>query len=87
MPIYFAFMQGTPQQEVAYVTTLLRDGAHGRWTAYLRRRCGIILSSCASFHLALLDRSGSKLWTKQTLENAMNLSQGFQISTGICGGT
>ena len=37
---YFAFMVGTPQQEVAYAATLLRDTTHDWWTAYLCRQHG-----------------------------------------------
>ena len=37
---YFMFMQGTPQQEVAYAATLLRANAHDRFMVYLHKNQG-----------------------------------------------
>ena len=48
---YFAFMASTPQQEVAYAATLLRDAAHNWWTAYLRRQHGHMPHDWATFKL------------------------------------
>ena len=65
---YSAFMFGTPQQEVAYAASLLRDAAHD-----LHRRGGRMPLDCAEFRLALLDCFSSKLQAKQALDNIVNL--------------
>ena len=46
---YFAFIQGSPQKEVAYAVTLLRDAAHDWWTAYLLRQGGRMAPNWGSF--------------------------------------
>ena len=70
---YYLFMNGTPQQEVAYAATLLRDAAHDWWQAYLHRQRGRLPHDWATFSTALLDRFGSKLQAKQALANIMTI--------------
>ena len=69
------FMQGTPQQEVAYAATLLRDNAHDWFMAYLRRNQGRYPRDWATMAAALVERFGSRLREKQALANIMVLRQ------------
>ena len=76
---YFAFMLGTPQREVAYTTTLLRDATHNWWTMDLCKWGEKMPLDRATFYLALLNRFGNKLWAKLGLGNIVNLIQGSKL--------
>ena len=72
---YFMFMQGTPQQEVAYAATLLRANAHDWFMAYLRKNQGRYPRDWATMSAALVDRFGSHLRDRQALAELMVMRQ------------
>ena len=72
---YFMFMQGTPQQEVAYAVSLLRGNAHDWFMAYLRQNQGRYPCDWATLSTALIARFGSRLREKQALANIMAMRQ------------
>ena len=72
---YFMFMQGTPQQEVAYAATLLRANAHDWFMAYLRKNQGRYPRDWATMSAALVDRFGSRLRDRQALAELMVMRQ------------
>ena len=72
---YYAFMQGTPQQEVAYAATLLRDSAHDWWKSYLRKNGNKYPRDWPTMSLALIERFGSHLREKEALANIMFMRQ------------
>ena len=72
---YFMFMQGNPQQEVAYAATLLRGNAHDWFMAYLRRNQGRYPRDWATMAAALVERFGSRLRDKHALATLMVMRQ------------
>ena len=72
---YFMFMQGTPQQEVAYAATLLRANAHDWFMAYLRKNQGRYPRDWATMSAALVDRFSSRLRDRQALAELMVMRQ------------
>ena len=72
---YFMFMQGTPQQEVAYAATLLRANAHDWFMAYLRKNQGRYPHDWATMAAALVDRFGSRLRDRHALAKLMVMRQ------------
>ena len=74
---YFMFMQGTPQQEVAYAATFLRANAHDWFMAYLRKNQGRYPHDWAMMSAALVDRFGSRLRDRQALVELMVMRQNW----------
>ena len=72
---YFIFIQGTPQQEVAYAATLLRANAHDWFMAYLRKNQGRYPHDWATMSAALINRFGTRLHDKQALAELMVMRQ------------
>ena len=72
---HFMFRQGSPQQEVAYVATLLWDSAHDWFMTYLRRHQGRYPQDWATLSAALVERFGSRLREKQALTDIMAMCQ------------
>ena len=58
---YFMFMQGTPQQEVAYATGLLWDNAHDWFMAYLHGTQGRFPHNWPTLFATLVAHFGSRL--------------------------
>ena len=73
---YFMFMQGTPQQEVAYAATLLRANAHDWFMAYLRKNQGRYPRDWATMSAALVGQIlVSRLRDRQALAELMVMRQ------------
>ena len=73
---YFAFMQGFPQQEVAYAVQLLRDSAQDWWAWYLKVNGGRYPPDWPTMAGAMIVRFGSNMRAQMAQAHLMFIKQG-----------